>query len=73
MSSRPTTPPSADCAPPSSTASSHSEANPKAGNARSNACSPVNQTCRLQRRSLYAYLGDALTAKARGDPISALA
>ncbi len=39
-SSRPTTPPSAACAPPSSTASSHLAANPKAANARSNACSP---------------------------------
>ena len=29
----------------------------------------VDQTCRLQRRSLYAYLADALSAKARGDPI----
>src|SRR6266498_2121139 len=33
----------------------------------------VDQTCRLQRRSLYAYLSDALTAKARGDPIPTLA
>jgi hypothetical protein len=33
----------------------------------------VDQTCRLQHRSLYAYLVDALTAKARGDPIPALA
>src|SRR5437764_2853154 len=32
----------------------------------------VDQTCRLQRRSLYAYLSDALTAKARGDPVPAL-
>ena len=32
----------------------------------------VDQTCRLQRRSLYAYLADVLTAKARGDPIPAL-
>jgi len=32
----------------------------------------VDQTCRLQRRSLYAYLADALTAKARGDPVPAL-
>jgi len=29
-------------------------------------------TCRLQRRSLYAYLSDALTAKARGDPVPTL-
>ena len=28
----------------------------------------VSQTCRLQRRSLFAYLADVLTAKARGDP-----
>jgi transposase len=33
----------------------------------------VDQTCRLQRRSLYAYLSQVLTAKARGDPIPALA
>jgi transposase len=32
----------------------------------------VDQTCRLQRRSLYAYLADVLTAKARGDPVPAL-
>ena len=30
-------------------------------------------TCRLQQRSLFAYLTDALTANARGDPIPALA
>ncbi len=30
-------------------------------------------TCRLQRRSLFAYLTDALTAKIRGDPIPLLA
>jgi transposase len=33
----------------------------------------VDQTCRLQRRSLYGYLADALGAKARGDPIPTLA
>jgi transposase len=32
----------------------------------------VDQTCRLQRRSLHAYLSEALTAKARGDSIPAL-
>jgi transposase len=32
----------------------------------------VDQTRRLQRRSLYAYLSDALTAKARGDPVPGL-
>jgi len=30
-------------------------------------------TCRLQRRSLFAYLSDVLSAKTRGDPIPALA
>ena len=34
-------------------------------------CAPPS--CRLQRRSLYAYLSDALTAKARGDPVPNLA
>ena len=29
-------------------------------------------TCRPQRRSLFAYLADVLTAKARGDPIPLL-
>jgi hypothetical protein len=33
----------------------------------------VDQTCRLQRRSLYAYLADVLTAKARGEPVPSLA
>jgi transposase len=33
----------------------------------------VDQTCRLQRRSLYAYLTDVFFAKARGDPIPTLA
>ena len=30
-------------------------------------------TCRLQKRSLFAYLTDVLTASIRGDPIPALA
>ena len=30
-------------------------------------------TCRLQRRSLFAYLTDTLSASIRGDPIPALA
>ena len=29
---------------------------------------PLDQTCRLQRRSLYAYPADVFTAKARGGP-----
>jgi len=33
----------------------------------------VSQTCRLQRRSLFAYLADALTARTRGDPVPLLA
>src|SRR5205823_5474411 len=32
----------------------------------------TSQTCRLQHRSMFAYLTDALTAKARGDPLPAL-
>ena len=34
---------------------------------------PVDQTCRQQRRPLYAYLSEALTAKARGNPVPTLA
>jgi transposase len=30
-------------------------------------------TCRLQRRSLFAYLAEALSANIRGDPVPALA
>jgi transposase len=30
-------------------------------------------TCRLQRRSLFAYLTEVLTASTRGDPVPALA
>jgi transposase len=33
----------------------------------------VDQTCRLQRRSLYSYLADVLNARARGDPVPTLA
>ena len=33
----------------------------------------VDQTCRLQRRSLHAYLSNVLAAKARGDPVPLLA
>jgi len=32
----------------------------------------ASQTCRLQRRSLFAYLADLLAAKARGDPAPSL-
>jgi transposase len=32
----------------------------------------VDQTCRLQRRSLYAYLADVLTTRVRGDPVPTL-
>jgi hypothetical protein len=32
----------------------------------------VDQTCRLQHRSLYGYLSDVLSAKARGDPVPVL-
>ncbi|MGH2743186.1 MAG: hypothetical protein ACRDN8_12000, partial [Thermoleophilaceae bacterium] len=30
-------------------------------------------TCRLQRRSLFAYLAELLTARARGQPLPSLA
>ena len=33
----------------------------------------ASQTCRLQRRSLFAYLTNVLSASIRGDPIPALA
>ena len=33
----------------------------------------VDQTCRLQRRSLYGSISDVLAAGTRGDPISTLA
>jgi transposase len=33
----------------------------------------AHTTCRLQHRSLFAYLAEALTAHARGDPVPALA
>jgi transposase len=33
----------------------------------------AHTTCRLQRRSLFAYLSDAITAHARGDPVPLLA
>jgi transposase len=32
----------------------------------------VSQTCRLKRRSLFAHLADALSARTRGDPIPVL-
>lgn len=32
----------------------------------------VDQTCRLQRRSLYGYLSEAFTARTRGDPVATL-
>ena len=32
----------------------------------------VHTTCRLQQRSLFAYLADALSAHARGDPVPLL-
>ena len=32
----------------------------------------ISQTCRLQKRSMLAYLTDALTATARGEPLPTL-
>jgi hypothetical protein len=63
---------SAASAPPSSTASSHSASRSQGGERTIERLLSVDQTCRLQRRSLYAYLSDALTAKARGDPVPTL-
>ena len=53
---RPTTTPSAASAAPSSTASSPSAANPNTASAESNGSSQRSITCRLQHRSLFAYL-----------------
>ena len=39
----------------------------------SNGCSPPRSRCRLQHRSLFAYLAELLAAHARGDPPPALA
>ncbi|HMH48434.1 MAG TPA: hypothetical protein VK538_12060 [Solirubrobacteraceae bacterium] len=33
----------------------------------------AHTTCRLQQRSLFVYLADALSAHARGDPVPSLA
>jgi hypothetical protein len=38
------------------------------GEQRTQRLLPAHTTCRLQRRSLHAYLADLLGAHARGDP-----
>ena len=71
-SSRPTTTPNAACAERSSTASSRSAASPS-GERTIERLLSASVTCRLQRRSLFAYLADVLSASILGDPIPALA
>ena len=61
------------CAAPSSTASSASAANPNGGERRIERLLSAHTTCRLQRRSLHAYLIDVFGAHARGDPVPLLA
>ena len=46
-----------------------SAANPSSGERRIERLLSAHTTCRLQRRSLFAYLTEALTAHARGDPV----
>ena len=45
----------------------------EAGERRIERLLSAHTTCRLQRRSLFAYLSDALKADARGDPVPLLA
>jgi transposase len=75
MSSRPTTPPSAACAPPRAAVIYRKlslGSRSQGGERTIERLLSVDQTCRLQRRSLYGYLAGALTAKARGDPVPSL-
>ena len=44
----------------------------EAGERRIERLLSAHTTCRLQHRSLFAYLTDALTAHARGDPVPLL-
>ena len=45
----------------------------EAGERRIERLLSAHTTCRLQRRSLFVYLADVLTARARGDPVPLLA
>ncbi len=46
---------------------------PQGGERRIQRLLSAHTTCRLQRRSLFAYLTDAIAADARGDPVPLLA
>jgi hypothetical protein len=70
---RPTTTPSASCAQPSSTASPSLGSQSGGGELRTARLLSAHTTCRLQKRSLFVYLTEALTANARGDPVPLLA
>jgi transposase len=67
-SSRPTTPPSAACARAVIYRKLSLGSQSEQGERMIERLLSVSTTCRLQRRSLFAYLADALTAKTRGEP-----
>ena len=71
-SSRPTTPPSARSAARSSTENSRSAPKATTGERFAERALSAAATCRLQRRSLFTYLSELLTAHNRGDPFPAL-
>jgi hypothetical protein len=73
MSSRPTTPPSAASAPLSPNRKLSLGSRSQGGERTIERLLSVDQTCRLQRRSLYGSISDVLAAGTRGDPISTLA
>ena len=66
---RPTTPPNARCAAPSSTASSPTAPAHTTANGFAERVLSAAATCRLQDRSLFAYLRELITAHNRGDPL----
>jgi hypothetical protein len=72
-STPPTTPPSAACAAPSATAKVSLGSQSDAGERFAERMLSIPQTRRLQRRSLFAYLIDAIRASARGSPAPSLA
>ncbi len=71
-SSRPTTPPSARSAHRSSTENSSHGTTSKHGERFAERAHSAAATCRLQNRSLFAYLRELITAHNRGDPFPAL-
>ena len=70
--SRPTTTPNAGCGEPSSFASSRWAAQSESGERAIERLLSASVTCRLQGRSLFAYLSDVLAANIRGDPVPSL-